>query len=122
MATAQHSAELNHAYGLVLVRQRKYREAVAALGRATSLAPDDPRYAYVYVRSRKPAARLRRSRCLSRLSAAIPRPRHPVRAGSDPSAAGDLTAALRHARALVRVAPDYPNARELLRSLDPNAG
>ena len=32
------------------------------------------------------------------------------------------TAARRYAQELVRMAPDYPNARELLRAVDPNAG
>jgi Flp pilus assembly protein TadD len=124
LAMAPRSAELNHAHGLLLVRQQKYREAVAALGRATSLAPDDPRYAYVYAVALQETGRP--AEAVAVLEQAVSH--HP----SDPDILfalaatllqqGDLTAALRHARVLVRVAPDYPNARELLRSLDPNAG
>jgi Flp pilus assembly protein TadD len=35
---------------------------------------------------------------------------------------GDLDSARRYAQELVRVAPGYPNARELLRAVDPTAG
>ena len=48
LAVAPRSAELHHAIGLLLIRQQKYRDAVAALGRAAGSAPDNPRYAYVY--------------------------------------------------------------------------
>ncbi|MCS0494683.1 hypothetical protein NVS89_06195 [Ancylobacter sp. MQZ15Z-1] len=41
-------ADLHHALGLALVRQKRYDEALAELARASALAPDAPRYAYVY--------------------------------------------------------------------------
>jgi Tfp pilus assembly protein PilF len=41
-------AEVHHALGLLLVRQQRHPEAVAALAQAASLRPDVPRYSYVY--------------------------------------------------------------------------
>ena len=40
-------ATLLHALGLSLVRQKRTSEAVEALTRAATLAPDTPRFAYV---------------------------------------------------------------------------
>jgi predicted CXXCH cytochrome family protein len=42
------SAPLAHALGLVLIRQQRREEALVHLRRAAGLAPDAPRYAYVY--------------------------------------------------------------------------
>ena len=42
------SAEVHHALGLSLARQKRTAEAVAALERAASLSPDNARYVYVY--------------------------------------------------------------------------
>jgi len=42
------AAVLHHALGLSLVRQGERVEAVAALGTAHELAPDDALFAYVY--------------------------------------------------------------------------
>jgi predicted CXXCH cytochrome family protein len=41
------AAEVYHALGLSLVRQKRMRDALAALRRAAELAPDVPQYAYV---------------------------------------------------------------------------
>lgn len=45
---APDSADAQHALGLLLVRRKDLPGAIAALGRATELAPADGRYAYVY--------------------------------------------------------------------------
>jgi predicted Zn-dependent protease len=42
------SATLRHALGLSLVRQKKKDAALQLLARASKLAPDNSRYAYVY--------------------------------------------------------------------------
>jgi Flp pilus assembly protein TadD len=39
--------DVYHALGLLLVRQKRYQEAIAALGRAAQLRPDRWRYSYV---------------------------------------------------------------------------
>ena len=118
------SAELQHANGLLLIRQKKYREAVAALGKAAELAPDNARFAYVYAVALQDSGRPGEAvAVLERAHAAHP---------ADPDILfslaaillqqGDLDSARRYAQELVRVAPAYPNARELLRAVDPNAG
>ncbi len=48
LARAPDTAALHHALGLLHVRQRRREAALQALQRATELAPDEPRYAYVY--------------------------------------------------------------------------
>jgi predicted CXXCH cytochrome family protein len=42
------AAAPRHALGLTLVRQKRYAEALEQLGRAAALAPEEPRFAYVY--------------------------------------------------------------------------
>jgi predicted CXXCH cytochrome family protein len=42
------AAAPRHALGLSLIRQKRYPEAVEALGEASRLAPGEPRYAYVH--------------------------------------------------------------------------
>jgi len=46
-AVGEH-ADLSHAMGLVLVRQQRLKDALPYLRKASMLAPDRPRYAYVY--------------------------------------------------------------------------
>jgi len=48
LAVSPKAADLHHALGLLQARQRRYPEAAAELGKGSSLAPDNPRYAYVY--------------------------------------------------------------------------
>ncbi|WP_051955573.1 tetratricopeptide repeat protein [Beijerinckia mobilis] len=43
------AAAAHHALGLALIRARQYSKAVAEMQSASRLAPDHPRYAYVYV-------------------------------------------------------------------------
>jgi tetratricopeptide (TPR) repeat protein len=42
------AAELRHALGLLLVREKRLPAAISALGKAAELAPDNARYAYVH--------------------------------------------------------------------------
>ncbi|MFG1343931.1 cytochrome c3 family protein [Xanthobacter autotrophicus DSM 431] len=48
IARAPEAGAAHHALGLSLVRQKRYAEALAELRRGTELAPDEPRFAYVY--------------------------------------------------------------------------
>jgi tetratricopeptide (TPR) repeat protein len=48
LAANPSAADLHHALGLSLIRQRKYPPALEELGLALRLAPDNARYAYVY--------------------------------------------------------------------------
>ena len=124
LAVAPGSAELHHVYGLLLIRQQKYRDAVASLGRAAGLAPDNPRYAYVYAVALQETGRA--GEAVGVLEQAVARnPGDPdllFTLASTLFQQGDLAGARPHAQTLMRVAPAYPNAAELLRALDPNAG
>ena len=110
--------------GLLQIRQQHYGEAVASLAEAANLAPDNARYAYVY------AVALQET---GRAGEAIPILQRAVaRNPTDPDLLftlaaillqqGDLAGARRHAQALVRIAPGYPNAQELLRAAGPSGG
>jgi tetratricopeptide (TPR) repeat protein len=48
LAVNSGSADLHHALGLSLIRQRKIPQALEELGMAAKLAPDNARYTYVY--------------------------------------------------------------------------
>ena len=48
IADVHEPADLHHALGLLLVRERRLDDALAPLHRATELDPEQPRYAYVY--------------------------------------------------------------------------
>ena len=124
LAAMPASAELHYAKGLLLVRQKNYREALAALGRAAQLAPDNARFAYVYAVALQDGGRPGEAVAVLERAHAV----HPT----DPDILfslaanllqqGQLADAQRYARELMRVAPGYPNARELLRAVDPSAG
>jgi tetratricopeptide (TPR) repeat protein len=48
IARRPNDASLRHSLGLLLVRRKDMPAALAELGRANALAPDNPRFAYVY--------------------------------------------------------------------------
>ena len=48
LALAPDSAATQHALGLLLVRRKRLDEALTFLARAVELAPEQPRYVYVY--------------------------------------------------------------------------
>ncbi len=116
LAQVGDSAELSHALGLALVRQGRNPEAIAELARAAELAPESPRYAYVYGIALHSTGEVERARAV--LDDAYRR--HP----GEPSLltglvtlnrdAGNLELALRYAVALVELIPEDPGARQLL--------
>ncbi len=110
------SAELSHVLGLTLVRQGKIPAAIAELSRAAELAPEYPRYAYVYGIALNSVGEADRARSV--LDDAYRR--HPgdqslltalVTMSRD---VGDWEAALRYALDLVELIPEDPGARQLL--------
>lgn len=119
LAQVPEAAELHHALGLTLVRQQRRGDAVAALARAAQLAPNDPRYAYVYGVALNSVGEP--DRALNVLRAA--HERFPgdwqlltamVTVSRD---AGDRDAARRYARELVALRSDDPQARRLLQEI-----
>jgi len=116
LAQVGDSAELFYALGLTLVRQGRSPAAIAEFARAAELAPQFPRYAYVYGIALNSAGEVERARRV--LDDAYRR--HPgdrsllaglVTLSRD---AGDLEVALRYAVALVELIPEDPGARQLL--------
>jgi Flp pilus assembly protein TadD len=116
LAQVGDSAELSHVLGLTLIRQGRTSGAIIELARAAELAPEFPRYAYVYGIALHSAGEVERARGV--LDDAYRR--HPdnrslltglVTLSRD---AGDFQAALAYAVALVELIPEDPGARQLL--------
>jgi Flp pilus assembly protein TadD len=111
---------LHHSLGLLLVRERRYADAVASLARAAELAPDDARYEYVYGVALHSTGRT--DRALAVLTRA--HDRHPgdaeilVALSTINTERGARDAALAYARKLLEVAPEDPRARQILGELE----
>ena len=110
--------------GLTLVRQGKIPAAVAELSRAAELAPEYPRYAYVYGIALNSVGESDRARIV--LDDAYRR--HPgdqllltalVTMSRD---VGDWESALRYAQDLVELIPEDPGARQLLAEIKSSQG
>jgi tetratricopeptide (TPR) repeat protein len=116
LARVGDSAELIYALGLALVRQGKISAAIVELARAAELAPETPRYAYVYGVALNSAGESDRARIV--LDEAYRR--HPgdqsllVALTTMSRDVGDWESALRYARDLVELVPEDPGARQLL--------
>jgi tetratricopeptide (TPR) repeat protein len=114
------SAELHHALGLSLVRQKRKEEALPELAAAARLRPDFARYAYVYGVALHDAGD--RARSLALLLEA--RQRHPwdrdvlQAVVSFAAEAGRRDVALEAARRLVQLAPADQDLRRQLQSLE----
>jgi tetratricopeptide (TPR) repeat protein len=110
---------LHHSLGLLLVRERRYSEAVGALARAAQLAPDVARFGYVYAIALRSTGQP--DRALEVLARA--HDRHPGDAEILRALAnlhrerGARDAALTYAKKLLEVAPDDPRARQIIEEL-----
>ena len=120
LALSPEAASLRHALGLSLIRQKRYDDAIQQLGRAVELAPDEPRYAYVYVVALQ--SRERRAEAKKALEAALLR--HPFDVGllqlELPEALrnGDVKGAALVARTLSNLSPDDPRIARLAARLE----
>jgi predicted CXXCH cytochrome family protein len=113
------SAPLHHALGLAYARQQKRADSLRSLAAAARLAPDSPRYAYVYgvalhsygeparaiATLEQAHRRFTGDRTILQALASMERDR------------GNRARALDHAQTLVGLAPDDPQAQALLQSL-----
>jgi Flp pilus assembly protein TadD len=119
LAVAPDSADLQHALGLVLVRQQRTREAVAALEQAARLAPENPRYSYVYAVALHSTGSPRRA--IAALQQALTRSPHDrdilLALATFHRDLGDVDAAIGFAERLVAVVPHDPGAQHLLQQL-----
>jgi Flp pilus assembly protein TadD len=120
LAVAVNKAELHHALGLNLARQKRTGEAVAELKRSVDLSPGDARYAYVYgvalLSSGKPDPALAVFE-----SALAKRPADRdllVALATTNRDLGRIDRARAYARQLVEAAPGDPGAKQLLEELE----
>jgi len=120
LAIDDQAAAAHHALGLARVRQKRYEEALADLKRAVELAPDEPRYAYVYAIALHSMQRT--DQAIAVLEAA--EKRRPANAQLLQALAtilrdqGRTQDALGYARRLVAAAPYDPSAQALVRQLE----
>jgi len=119
LATNPESAELHHALGLSLVRQRRIPEALAELATATRLRPEYARYAFVYgVAVHDTGDPARGLTILREALVRHPWDRDLLQGVMSFSAqAGDRAAASEAARQLLELSPDDPGLRQQLQSL-----
>lgn len=120
LAVVPDAADLHHARGLWLVRRERYSEAVAAFGKAATLAPENPWYAYLHAVALEEIGR--GEEALDVLRRAYRR--HP----RDPDILLALAAALlerddragarRLIETLLRIAPGHPSAEALRQAID----
>lgn len=116
---APRDGSAHHALGLLLVRQRRYGEAVEELGQAVELNPDDPRFVYVYAVALNSTGAPEQAVAVLRAASA----HHPTdldilsALASISRDRGDLTGAIDAARRLVALRPDDQSLQQFLQSL-----
>jgi len=114
---------LHHALGLSLIRQRRTDEALPELAKGATLAPDDPRFVYVYAVALHDLGQPRQA--LEVMRGALTR--FPNDANilsalvSYELEAGDVSAALSHVESLGVLEPENEEAQRLLRALKDKA-
>jgi predicted CXXCH cytochrome family protein len=120
MAIEPSNAAVRHSLGLLLVRQRKYNEALEQLRRASELAPDNTRYAYVYaVALNSTGAPAEAVALLERVHRQHPTDRDVLLAlVSIARDANDVPTALRHARELLMLVPADAQLRAMIADLE----
>ena len=123
-AVSPKSADLHHALGLLQARQHLYTDAIAEFGKASSLAPDNPRYAYVYAialnSTGKPDTALR---VLGEAYRRHPYDREVLLGlASILRDQGKTKEATRYAEELVAVMPDNAEAKRLLEEIRAKGG
>jgi tetratricopeptide (TPR) repeat protein len=119
IAAVPESADLHHALGLLLVRQRRYDQALEALAQAVRLAPDNARYAAVYAIALSDLGQP--DAALAALQAAHERQPHNaqllLRLVQFHRQAGRLAPALRYAETLAQLDPLNASLQNLVRQL-----
>lgn len=113
------SGGLWHALGLSLIRQKRLPEAMVALAKAAELAPEDPRFIYVYSVALHDTGK--RQEAVEALKSALTR--HPYNRdilwvlATYEIEAGDYTSALGRAELLNELEPDRSDVTRLLGEL-----
>ncbi|HET7881307.1 MAG TPA: multiheme c-type cytochrome [Acetobacteraceae bacterium] len=120
MALEPDNAAVRHSLGLLLVRQHKYDEALQQLRRASELAPNNTRYAYVYAVALNSTGAQGDAMALLEWT----HQQHPtdrevlVALVSMARERNDVPTALRHARELLMLSPGDPQLRLLIAALE----
>ncbi len=111
-----HNAAAHHALGLLLIRQKRLPEALAALAEAARLGENNPRYSYVYAVALNGAGQGERAiQTLETVLAKHPNDRDTLMAlATFQRDAGHLDAARDYARRLAALEPDHPEVRVFL--------
>jgi predicted CXXCH cytochrome family protein len=120
MSIEPNNADVQHSLGLLLVRQHDYHGALDLLRRASELAPDNARYAYVYaVALNSTGASGQAMAVLDEAHRQHPTDRDVLMAlVSIARDTGDLATALRHARELAALDPADTRLRALVSDLE----
>ena len=119
LALEPQNAAAHHALGLLLIRQKRLPEALAALAEAARLDSANPRYGYVYAVALNSAGQ--GPKAIQELEAVLQR--HPndrdslLALAAFQRAAGNPDAARNAARRLATLEPDNPEVRALLQQL-----
>jgi predicted CXXCH cytochrome family protein len=113
------NAAAHHAFGLLLIRQKRLPEALTALAEAARLDSGNPRYGYVYAVALNGAGQGEPAiQTLETVLATHPNDRDSLLAlAAFQRNAGNLDAARGYARRLAELEPDNPEARALLRQV-----
>jgi predicted CXXCH cytochrome family protein len=119
IAASAGDASLHHALGLALVRQKRYDEALAELGKAAESDPSQPRFAYVYgVALHSAGHPVEALTVLKNILVRRPNDQDTLMAiVSFSREAGDFETALAYAEQLARIAPADPNLAGLVEDL-----
>jgi predicted CXXCH cytochrome family protein len=114
------AAAPQHALGLSLIRQKRYDEAIVALGRAAALAPEEPRYGYVYAIALQSTGKVAESKAaLEKALTASPSDGRLLGALLQHAlGARQFDAALGYARRLRIVSPDDPAVAKVVEQLE----
>ncbi|CDH47125.1 tetratricopeptide repeat protein [Candidatus Contendibacter odensensis] len=119
LALEPQNAAAHHALGLLLIRQKRLPEALAALAEAARLDPANPRYSYVYAVALNSAGQ--GPKAIQELETLLQR--HPNDRDSLLALvafqrdAGHLDAARNYARRLATLEPDNPEVQALLQKM-----
>jgi Flp pilus assembly protein TadD len=124
IAASPQDAGLHHALGLLLIRLKRPAEALDELRRASELVPDRGRYTYVYaVALHSAGQREQAMTVLKKIVADHPGDRDAIQAlMAFARDAGDVATALEYAQKLAQLAPDDPNVKALVESLQSKSG
>ena len=119
LACEPQAAALHHALGLAQVRTGRLPEAVESLGQAAGLAPESPRYTFVWAIALSQVGDGERALVvLEDAQRRHPYDREILQAlATMQRDAGDLQAAVRYAEALAALAPGDPDVARLLEEL-----